>query len=114
MTDAILTRDFSETAESGTSENFSTAKAGTLSKVQGMALLSRLVNDEQFRARFEQAPAAAFAEIGIPAEQISTLKDICLAPRSLASRQVLEASRQRLAAEVDTSVLALMIPTLKI
>jgi len=75
--------------------------------------LTRLIEDEAFRARFEQAPAAAFVEIGVSPHTIANMKETCLTARRLASAEVLRASRERLAADVDTSLLMQIIPTAK-
>jgi putative modified peptide len=114
MSDALTSRGSFDHAEAGYGERYEPSNAGSLSKAQGLQLLTRLVQDDGFRARFESAPAAAFAEIGISEAQMSSLKEACLQPRSLAPRHVLEVSLQWLAADVDTSTLALMIPTLKV
>ena len=85
-----------------------------LTKEQGLALLTKLATDDGFRARFEQKPAHALSEIGIPAQQIVELPAACLCSRKLASKDDMEVSRKRLAADVDTSMLALIVPTAKI
>jgi putative modified peptide len=86
----------------------------SLTKQQGLALLSKLAADDAFRARFEQKPAHALSEAGIPAQQVVELPPACLCPRKLASKQEMEAARQKLAADVDTSMLALIVPTAKV
>ena len=85
-----------------------------LTKEQGLALLTKLATDDGFRARFEQKPAHALSEIGIPAQQIVALPAACLCSRKLASKQDMDAAKQRLAADLDTSVLAFIVPTAKL
>ena len=58
-----------------------------LTKQQGLALLSKLASDDGYRARFEQKPAHALSELGIPAQTIVELPAACLCPRKLASKQ---------------------------
>ena len=89
-------------------------KDASLTKDQGLALLTKLATDAGFRARFESKPAHTLSEIGIPAQQIVELPAACLCPRKLASMDEMEASRKRLAADLDTSMLALIVPTAKI
>jgi putative modified peptide len=89
------------------------ATHGTLTKAQGITLLSKLVDDSAFKMRFEQAPAQALAEIGIPAEQIATLRVACVIPRMLASVDTLKATLRRLTDDIDTSVLNMIVPGVK-
>ena len=91
--------------------NFAIAEPQSLTIAQGLALLTRLIEDDAFRARFESAPAASFAEIGVCPETIAGLKAACLAPRKLAPSAVLESARQRLADDLDMSTLVLSIPS---
>ena len=57
-----------------------------LSREHSLALLHKLANDDGFRSRYEQKPAAALAELGVPHETIVNLKGSCLAPSSLADK----------------------------
>src|SRR6185312_13659689 len=57
-----------------------------LSREHSLALLHKLANDDGFRSRYEQKPAAALAELGVPHETIANLKGSCLAPASLANK----------------------------
>ena len=85
-----------------------------LTKEQGLALLSKLATDDKFRARFEAKPAHALFELGIPADVIVQLPAKCLCERKIASKQEMETSKERLASDLDTSTLALIIPSVKI
>ena len=114
MTDSILLHDSLDALDSSEHRFFEVPKIGSLSKVQGIALLTRLVEDVLFRTRFEQSPADALAELGVPALQIATLRPACLSPRPLAHNDVLKATQQRLSADLDSSVLSFVIPTLKL
>lgn len=57
-----------------------------LSREHSLALLHKLANDDGFRSHYEQKPAAALAELGVPHETIVNLKASCLAPTSLAEK----------------------------
>jgi len=90
-----------------------TPPPGSLSKEQGLALLTRLVTDDAFRTLFEQRPISALLEIGVPMALIATLRDTCITPRKLAEEDTLLATRHRLATDMDYSALAFLLPTLK-
>lgn len=57
-----------------------------LSREHSLALLHKLATDDGFRNRYEQKPAAALAELGVPHETIVNLKASCLAPTALAEK----------------------------
>ena len=111
MTDSMMLQDYSDIVDGADYETF--AAYGTLTKTQGVALLSRLVGDSSYKMRFEQAPARALAEIGVPAEQIATLRVACLSPRILASAETLQATLQRLKDDIDRSALVFTVPGAK-
>ncbi|MES2405050.1 MAG: NHLP-related RiPP peptide [Pseudomonadota bacterium] len=58
-----------------------------LSREHSLALLHKLATDDGFRSRYEQKPAAALAEVGVPHETIVNLRASCLAPTRLASKE---------------------------
>jgi putative modified peptide len=87
---------------------------GSLTKAQGLALLARLVRDEGFRGKFEQRPSSALLELGIPAEQIATLRPACLAQRRLAPAAELEVARRKLELDLETQTLIFVVPNAKI
>ena len=93
--------------------NFCAVRVGSLSKVQGLLLLDKLLQDEAFHALFERSPKAALTELGIPMQQILSLREECGLPRVLASKQQLQIARQRLAADIDASTLIFNIPAAK-
>ncbi len=93
---------------------FSAPSHTALSKQQGLALLAKLASDDAFRTRFEINPAQALAELGVHQEVILGLRPSCVVPRRLASKDVMELSRQRLVTELDSSALTFQIPSVKI
>jgi len=58
----------------------------SLSREHSLALLHKLATDDDFRGRYEQKPAAALAELGVPLETIVNLKASCLMARTLANK----------------------------
>lgn len=87
---------------------------GGLTKAQGLALLARLVRDEGFRGTFEQGPSSALLELGIPAEQIATLRPACLTRRRLAPAAELEVARRKLETDLEAQTLIFVVPDAKI
>ena len=85
-----------------------------LTREHGLALLTKLASDDAFRAHFEQKPAEALMHLGVPPELICALPPRCLCPRKAAPKEDMEHSRQQLAGNIDTSMLALLIPTPKL
>jgi putative modified peptide len=85
-----------------------------LKKEHGLALLTKLAQDDAFRAHYEQKPAEALLQLGVPADLICGLPARCLCPRKAAPKADMEHARKQLAGDLDTSTLALMIPTPKL
>jgi putative modified peptide len=84
-----------------------------LTKEHGLALLTKLAQDDHFRAHFEQKPAEALHKLGVPAETIVGLPALCLCPRKLGSKQAMEQARARLAGNADNSALNFVVPDAK-
>jgi putative modified peptide len=85
-----------------------------LTKEQGVALLAKLGHDDAFRGLFERKPAEAMMQSGIPAETICRLPAKCLCPGKLATKADIQHAHRQLSADLDTSVLALTVPTPKL
>lgn len=84
-----------------------------LSREHSLALLHKLATDDGFRSRYEQKPAAALAEVGVPHETIVNLKGSCLAPASLADKDHFLAAHSHLANATADQSLTMIIPTVK-
>ena len=85
-----------------------------LSREHSLALLHKLATDDGFRSRYEQKPAAALAELGVPLETIVNLKASCLAPASLANKEHFRASHAQLATAAADQCLMMTWPTLDV
>lgn len=84
-----------------------------LSREHSLALLHRLATDDGFRRHYEQKPAAALAELGVPHETIVNLKGSCLAPATLADKDhFMSAHAQLLNADANAS-LQMIVPSVK-
>ena len=88
MTDFTSTQD--EVADQPTYVQ-PTERYASLSREHSLALLHKLSTDDGFRSRFEQKPAAALAEMGVPHETIVNLNAQCLTARTLAGKDAFTA-----------------------
>jgi putative modified peptide len=76
-----------------------------LSREHSLALLHKLATDDGFRNRYEQSPAAALAEIGVPSDVITSFMSSCETSGPLASKdRFAEARRRLLDADADACV----------
>jgi len=82
----------------------------SLSREHSLALLQKLATDDDFRSRFEQKPAAALAELGVPHETIINLKASCLAPATLADKPRFIQAHQELSNAAAENCLMMVIP----
>jgi len=85
-----------------------------LSREHSLALLHKLANDDGFRSRYEQKPAAALAELGVPHETIVNLNGSCLAPTKLADKPHFQTAHEHLSAAAADESLTMIIPTVKL
>lgn len=85
----------------------------SLSHEHSLALLHKLATDDDFRGRYEQKPAAALAELGVPLETIVNLKASCLASTSLADKAHFQSAHAQLAAAAADQCLVMIVPTVK-
>lgn len=84
-----------------------------LSREHSLALLHKLATDDGFRSRYEQKPAAALAELGVPLETIVNLKASCLAAQTLANKEHFRASHAQLATAAVDQCLMMIWPSVK-
>jgi len=84
-----------------------------LSREHSLALLHKLANDDGFRSRYEQKPAAALAELGVPHETIVNLKGSCLAPATLADKAHFADAHSALTNAAADRCMAMIIPSVK-
>jgi putative modified peptide len=86
---------------------------GRLNAEQGMRLVKRLIEDADFRARYEINAAAAMAEAGIASEQIAALDPKCQGAVKLASVAELKETYDRLAGNTVAETLSMLIPNVR-
>jgi len=75
-------------------------KDAELTEKQAAELVRRLASDDAFRSLFENKPAKALADMGVPAETIVELNGMCLCPAPLASKDQFKDALERMDAEV--------------
>ncbi|TAM96189.1 MAG: putative modified peptide [Rhodanobacteraceae bacterium] len=85
-----------------------------LSREHSLALLHKLATDDGFRSRYEQKPAAALAELGVPHETIVNLKATCLAPAILATKDLLAKAHRELSNAAADACVGMNPPTSKL
>jgi putative modified peptide len=84
-----------------------------LSRGHSLALLHKLATDDGFRSRYEQKPAAALAELGVPHETIVNLKASCLAPTRLADKGHFQTAHVQLTAAAADQCVGMIVPTVR-
>jgi putative modified peptide len=87
MTDFTLAQEDASIGQSEAWTRPAEKKYASLSREHSLALLQKLATDDGFRSRFEQKPAAALAELGVPQALIDSLPATSTAPMKLASRE---------------------------
>jgi len=86
----------------------------SLSREHSLALLQKLSTDDGFRSRFEQKPAAALAELGVPHETIVNLKASCLSSTTLADKSHFVDAHKELANAAAECCVGMVVPNVKI
>jgi putative modified peptide len=85
-----------------------------LSREHSLALLQKLATDDAYRARYEEKPAAALAELGVPHETIINLKASCLASTTLADKGHFQTAHGQLTAAAADQCVGMIIPSVKL
>lgn len=68
----------------------------TLTIEQCRKLIHELATNDEFRRRYEDKPAAALVELGIPFHVVVNLKASCLSSRQLAGKEIFQAADRKL------------------
>jgi putative modified peptide len=85
-----------------------------LTNEQSIKLLRELATNKGFRERFEEKPAAALVEIGIPHETVINLKAACLAPMKLADSKVFQRALEEHVHNAAQLCLSMVTPQLRL
>lgn len=86
----------------------------TLTNEQCADLLKELATNDRFRRRYEEKPAAALVELGIPYHTVVNLNAACLVPRQIAEKEIFEAARQQLGDEATKTYLSMQAPLVRL
>ena len=88
-------------------------KDAVLTHEQTWKLLEALATDDIFRAQYQEKPAVALANLGIPAETIVNLHYRCLAPVRIGPKEAFQAALQKLTDEAVQRFGSMHIPSAK-
>lgn len=83
-----------------------------LTNEQGVKVLNELKTNPGFLQRYQEKPAAALLEIGIPATTIANLPAACLAPHSVDVSKVAVALKE-LESKAFTASASMAIPNIR-
>ncbi|MEP7043754.1 MAG: NHLP-related RiPP peptide [Dokdonella sp.] len=86
----------------------------TLTNAQALKLLLELATNPGFRQRFEEKPAAALVEFGIPHETVVNLNAACLAPATLVDSKALQKAHDEFKEKGVNACLSMISPHLKV
>lgn len=81
-----------------------------LSREHSLALLHKLATEDGYRSRYEQSPAVALAELGVPHETIVALKASCLIPTKLAEKFHFASAHRNLSNAAAKDCLTMILP----
>lgn len=85
-----------------------------LTNEQTLKLLLELATSDGFRRRFEDKPAAALLELGVPATTIANLDAACLASNRLASKTRFREAHAELLKAKAAANQSMVIPNLRL
>jgi len=88
-----------------------TKQYASLSREHSLELMQKLATDDGYRSRFEQRPAAALAELGVPDETIANLNPLCLVEVRLADKERFVEARKQLGEAAAHVCVGMNIPT---
>lgn len=77
-------------------------------------LIHELATNDDFRRRYEDKPAAALAELGIPFHVVVNLKASCLAPIRLGKKEIFQEANKKLEEESISRYASMHIPSVRI
>lgn len=86
----------------------------TLTIEQCRQLIHELATNDDFRRRYEDKPAAALVELGIPFHVVVNLKASCLASRRLGNKEIFQKANQHLDEETAQRYASFMVPSVNL
>jgi len=85
-----------------------------LTNEQALKLLHELSANDGFRTRFEEKPAAALVELGVPANTVVNLDAACLAPMRLAGKDQFKKAHTEFRSAGAEACLSMVTPQLRL
>lgn len=85
-----------------------------LTNDQARKLLSELASNDGFRQRYQDKPAAALVELGIPEITVVNLNATCLAPVQLAAKEVFKQALDDFSRSGVESCVQMITPQLRL
>jgi putative modified peptide len=82
----------------------------TLTMAQCATLIRELASNDEFRRRYEEKPAAALVELGVPFHTVINLNAACLVPRRLADKETFQKAQAELDSEATRQYLTMTVP----
>lgn len=82
----------------------------TLTMAQCATLIKELSSNDEFRRRYEEKPAAALVELGVPFHTVVNLNAACLVPRQLADKATFQQAHAELDGEATRKYLTMTVP----
>ncbi|GAA0712274.1 NHLP-related RiPP peptide [Dokdonella soli] len=79
-----------------------------------LKLLHELSSNDGFRQRYEEKPAAALIELGIPHEVVVNLNAACLASMKLAKKDVFKGALEDFSKKGSEACLQMITPNLRL
>jgi putative modified peptide len=89
-------------------------KDAVLTEKQVAELLDRLATDDNFRTLFENKPAKALFDMGVPAETVVELNAACLCPRQLVGKDQFQDAAKRLDEAALTAYADMQVPKMSL
>ena len=86
----------------------------TLSEKHLAALYQKLATDDAYRQRFEENPATALIELGVPSEVVDNLHASCVAPTRLADKTLFASAAKTLSYSASEQCMTMIIPSLRL
>lgn len=88
--------------------------AASLPQEIGLALVTRLAEDDGFRTHFQNDPRAALRSLDVPESVLDELAAECFESRPLADRQVFAALATDLGSDQFRAAMSMWIPTVAV
>lgn len=86
----------------------------TLTNAQCATLIKELATNDEFRRRYEEKPAAALVELGVPYDTVVNLNAACLVPRQVADKATFQTAQEQLGSEATKQYLTMAVPKARI